>query len=54
MSENRHLSEVEQSLITAVELPTNQGEPLQARDYVALAVVTVLIPVLLILLGELT
>ncbi len=53
MSEHR-LTPIEQSLVSAVEQPANQGEPLQSRDYVALAVVTVLVPILLVLIGALT
>jgi hypothetical protein len=37
-----------------IEDPAVQGLPLLARDYVALLVATVLIPVLLIVIGNLT
>jgi hypothetical protein len=37
-----------------IEDPAAQGEPLLTRDYVVLALATILLPVLLVLIGSLT
>jgi hypothetical protein len=39
------------SLIEEISKPENQGEGLQRRDYVLLAVATVILPVVLIVVG---
>lgn len=40
-----------QSLVTAVEQEVHQGVPLIARDYVALAVLTVVVPIVITIWG---
>jgi len=42
------------ALIEQIQQPENQGEPLLARDYAVLLVVTVLVPILLTVWGLLS
>lgn len=51
VSENPQLDTELQSLIEQIQDPANQGEPLVARDYLLLAAVCVVVPVLLIVFG---
>lgn len=40
-----------QHLVAQVEQPEHQGVPLEARDYVSLAVLTIIVPIILTVWG---